>query len=279
MFKTRNWGLAAALALLLTACGGGGDDSNGTETPPIGGPPTTTLSASQQGASDAVEAARSGASALNKINGIGNLLPGGVQSAPLGLTSTDSGVCSEGGSYVETITEASPDRITRGDKDHTVFSSCTEFGITFSGTLDMEVTSYSNDSTFAISIEATGFTATQGGVTTGPFSFEGQISFVNGEVDFSFSVDGQTVVGAPSVSRSGSIVTVDSGITRDNLGNGFVEIEFSDWSFNANTLRPTSGTAVVTGAGGNTATITVASDGYHVRFNIGGTITSYVVPF
>lgn len=276
MLHTRTWGLAAVLSVVLAACGGGSDEP---VSPPTTGNPTATLAASAQSASDSVAAARSGASALNKVNGIGNLLPVGVQSAPLGVTGSDTSGCSGGGSYVETYTVASESRITRGDKDHLVFSSCVEMGITFSGTLDIEVKSYSNDSNFAVTFGASGFTAAQGGVTTGPYSFDGEISLVNGVAGLSFSVDGQTVVGAPSVTRNGSSVVVNAGTTRDKQGDGFVEVRFTGWRFDANTLRPTAGTAVVTGAGGNKATITVAADGYHVSFNIGGTISDYVVPF
>ena len=278
---TKNWVLTVVLAVALTACGGGGGDDAGMQaaSPPATGAPTAALSASSQSASDSVASARSGASALNKVNGIGNLLPVGVQSLPLGVTASDTWSCSGGGSYVETYTVASEDRVSRGDRDHLVFSSCVELGITFSGTLDMEVTSYTSSQTFAVSFEASGFTSVYGGVTNGPYSFAGAISLVNGVVDLSFSVDGNTVVGAPSVTRSGSTVVVNAGTTRNKLGNGFVQVSFSGWRFDAATLLPTAGTAVVTGADGNRATITVASDGYHVSFNIGGTVSNYVVPF
>ena len=89
------------------------------------------------------------------------------------------------------------------------------------------------------------------------------------------------MVGEPAVTRTGNTVSISSATTRSALGSGttFVEVHFNPWVFDHASGRPSSGTARVTAANGASATVTVEADGHHVAINLGGSISSYVVPF
>lgn len=279
MSRLLTWLAPAALAALLGGCGGGGGDSGPIATaPPVTGTPTAAITASSQTAGDAVTIAKNGASALDKVDSF-SALPLGVQTAPLAVTTTQTTPCSGGGSEFATINQARAEATTAGDTARLVLTDCTESGIRFNGTIDLSVSRWVSDMNFALSFAATDLTAAQGGTTRGPFSFTGAADFNGNSLSYSFNVDGQAVVGEPAITRNGNTLTIASATVRANYGTGFVEVTFSGWVFDRSTGRPSAGTAIATGAGGNTVKVVVASDGYHATVTVGGVATNYVVAF
>jgi hypothetical protein len=282
------WWLSAVVAGLLSACGGGG--GGGTDetpvqpilqSPPVTGAPTAVLAATSQTAASLVTASQAGASAVDKVDGFSSL-PLGVQVAPpSGVTSTETLACSGGGNMTGTVDAVDPNQPAVGDSAKLQFSNCVEMNVSFSGSVAVRITRYRNDNDFAAAFSVAGLLVTESGLTRGPLSFAGQVDESAAGISFAYEVDQQAVVGDPLVSRSGSTVTVDSATTRSYLGSttGFVEVRLSHWVFNRDTGRPSAGTASVTGANGNSATVTVQADGYHVGISVGGVVSNLVVPF
>ncbi len=276
------FGITAA----LVACGGGGGSgdaasSGAAAAPPVTGAATAVLSASTQTAGEVVAVAKAGASSVEKIDGFSSL-PLGVQvSAPTGVITTETHVCTSGGSFVLNADTASTSALTTGDSLRLVFDHCAENPVTFSGTVALKVTRFATDTDFAFNFDATNFVITSSGLDRSPVSFSGQIDFSNNSVSYAYIVDGNTVVGAPVLSRSGNTVAISSATTRSNLGtsSGFVEVRFSNWRFDRSTGRPTAGTATITAANGNTGTVKVTATGYQVVLLIGGVSSNYTVAF
>jgi hypothetical protein len=286
MTKLRNWMSAALIAAALAACGGGGGGGDAglvvtASVPPVTGSPTGAISASAQSTADLVAAAKAGATAANTVNGFSSL-PLGVQvTLPTGVVTTNTFPCPNGGSYVLTDNTANPTTTSVGDTEKLVFSNCAELGFTFNGTFDLTATRFAGPNDFGASFVVTNMSVAQSGASHGPFSFTGQIDIHAGNITYAFAVNGHSVVGTVVVTYSGNTVTIASATTRSNLttSSGFVEVHFSNWVFDANTGRPTSGTANVFAANGDTAMIVVQSDGYHVTVNVAGVTTSSVVGF
>lgn len=289
MIKLSQWLITSALTAALAACGGGGGGADPADTtgpvastaPPVSGAATAVLSPTAQTASAVVTAARDGASAVEKVDGFSGL-PLGVQVSPAtGVVTTETVACSGGGSSTITTDTAAANAVAAGDTLRMNFSQCVEPPVTFSGTVLARITRYANENSFAFTFEAQNLTMSGAGVDRGPFSFSGQADYSPAGVSFAYTVDDSTVVGAPSVSRDGNTVVVNNATTRNKLGtgNGFVEVSFSGWTFDRRTGRPTAGTARISAANGDSATITVSSTGYQVVLVVAGASTSHLVPF
>ncbi len=286
MTNNSKWLAALFMVAALAACGGGGGSGGAggvqplvlTE-PPVTGAPTAVLTASQQTAVDLVAAAKAGAAAVEKVDGFSSL-PLGVQvTPPAGVMTTTPIMCHGGGSAQLTQNSASSSTTTVGDSARVVFSGCVEQGFMTSGTVNLTLTRYVNDNNLTALFSAIDLVTNAGGMSRGPFSFTGQIDYNFGAITFSYGIDGVTVVGNGTLSRDGNSITIMAATTRNNLGSGFGEVRLTGWTFNRATGRPSTGTATWTGAAGNSATTTVANDGYHVSITINGVVTNFTVPF
>lgn len=287
MSKVKNW-CAALAAVLLAACGGGGGyggdngGGGGGTPPPTTGAPTASLQASNASATSLVSTAKTSAAALAKAGGL-NGVPflGLIVSPPTGITQSGSENCANSGSIAFTYTIADQNgNITAGDRLSIVATNCSQVaGQVVNGSLAIVFTRYASASDFAWDITATNLSATYGGVTYGPYSFQAHYDLHNGVVAYTYTIDGTTVVSRPTVLYSGVNVTITSGTVRSNYGDGWVEIAYSNWQYNSETGRPTSGTITITASNGNSAVITVTDTGYNVAITVGGSTTSYVVPF
>ncbi len=290
MLKYSHWLACALVAATLSACGGGGGGDEGggggapvvpvpMTAPPLAGSPTAVLAGSQQGAAALVAVVKAGAAAMDKVDGFSSL-PLGVQvSPPTAVTTTDTEVCSGGGNVVGTFNVVNANAIFPGDTAKLVFSNCVEFGITTNGMIDLSFTRVVSEDNFASSFTATDLVVSQAGLSRGPASFTGQVDYANGVVNFAYAVDGVSVLGSPSISRTGNNVLVTRGVTRNNLGSGFVESNYNGWAFDRITGRASAGSATVTAANGRSASVSIDVDGYHVTINADGMANVYVVPF
>lgn len=288
MTRFKQWLITSLFSAALVACGGGGGgdpaDTTGpaaSTAPPISGAATAVLSPTAQTASAVVTAARDGASAAEKVDGFSGL-PLGVQVAPAtGVVTTETVACSGGGNSTITTDTAAANAVAAGDTLRMSFSQCVEPPVTFSGTVLARITRYANENSFAFTFEAQNLTMSGAGLDRGPFSFSGQADYSPAGVSFAYMVDDSTVVGAPSVARDGNTVVVNQATTRSKLGSGsgFVEVTFSGWTFDRRTGRPSAGTARISAANGDSATITVTGTGYQVVLVVGGASTSHLVPF
>lgn len=284
------WLAVACMVGSLVACGGGGGDDGGVAgvvggggalaAPPIAGAPTATLTSSQQTANELAVAANAGAAAVNVVDGF-SALPLGVQVAlPTGVTTTETLSCTGGGTATLTENLANPNSLTVGDSGNLVLSNCAELGYVFSGTVALSITRFVNDDDLTSSFSASNLSVSEGGTTRGPLNFTGQIDIVSGQVAYSFNVDGSTVIGIAVVSRNGNVVTISDATTRVNIdAGGFVEIRYSGWVFDLATGRPSAGSATVTAANGDTASVIVQNDGYHWTITVNGVATTYTVLF
>ena len=283
---------SVSVVLLLASCGGGGDGGGAgggaggagagvfANAPPLTGAPTAVLTASQQTAAGLAGAANTGAAAMATMQGFNNL-PIAVQlRPPTGVILTDTIDCTGGGSVLETDNLADPNGITVGDTANFVLNACVEFGTTFNGMADLQITRYVDDDNLTTTFTASNISAVIGGTSYGPASFAGQIDINAGQVSYAFNVNGTTVIGNGVASRNGDVVTITSGTVRVSLSaGGFVEIRFSNWIFSYSTGIPTSGSATVTAANGDTANVTVQGDGYHWIVTVNGIPSNFVVPF
>jgi hypothetical protein len=210
-----------------------------------------------------------------------NTLPIAVQlRPPTAVILTDTFACTGGGTVFETDDLADPNGITVGDSARFVLNACIELGVTMTGSIDMLLTRYVDDNNLTTTFSASEITATIGGSTFGPASFAGHLDINAGQVSYAYNVNGTTVIGNGVVSRNGDTVTISSGTVRVGLSTGgFVEISFSNWVFDYRTGIPTSGSATVTAANGDSASVSVQQDGYHWTVTVNGVASNFTVPF
>jgi hypothetical protein len=89
-----------------------------------------------------------------------------------------------------------------------------------------------------------------------------------------------TVVGTPVVTVSGNTVTIVSGTVNCNYGVGWVQVVFSDWSYDDTNGQPSSGSLVITASGGTRVSIVVVpSTGFQVNITVSGITIGYTLPF
>lgn len=93
------------------------------------------------------------------------------------------------------------------------------------------------------------------------------------------AVSGSVVVGQPSVTVSGDTVLIDSGTLHTDYAAGWLELDYSGWTYDAATGVASAGTITVTGITGNSAAITITPNGYSVAITVFGLTVTFGVPF
>ncbi|MEY4755003.1 MAG: hypothetical protein RJA44_2678 [Pseudomonadota bacterium] len=293
MKSNRAMWAALALGMLLQGCGGGGGGGGGTSTPvapAVTGSVTASLTDSQQTAADLVAKALDGASNALAVSSFTSLPLAAALSAPASAgpqrvtafaTAQRQQNCALSGTVAVQLNFASTSGPTVGDVYGLTMSNCNQIaGITLTGLADLTVARWTSGQSYAFGFSVSNLSMTQGGQNYGPYTFGGQYDLNSGVETWSYTVSGQSVVGDPTVQRSGSSATIGAGTVRANLGSsGFVELAYTQWVFDTTTHRATSWSVTVAGASGTQAVISVGNTGYDVALTIGGTTKHYVVPF
>jgi len=278
--------IALLASAALAACGGGGDGGstggggggNTGTAPPATGTPTTAITSDQTSASALANASINGASALVQASSASGLPLGVLVSAPTGLQSTSTTACPAGGSVTTTVNMAGTGGITSGDTIQSVYANCAyAAGYVMNGTSLIRYDRWVSATDFVFSVTLTGFTYTYDGRTWGPYSYTGNYAYANGTYNYSYTVNGSTIVGQPVVTSSGSNITVSSGTVRTTYGSGWIEWTYEGFTYDSSTGRPVSGTVTVTGSNGTRAVITVTATGYTVQITVNGTTSTYTV--
>lgn len=209
-------------------------------------------------------------------------LPTGSAAPATGAAYNGSYNCPGGGSYTYSYDFASTSgTISSGDTFSANYNNCSfGSGVSANGSSLLTYTRWVSYSDYAFTQTMKDYRVTSGSYTYGPYSYTTSYDAKNGVVTYSSSINGTTVIGKPTVSTSGSTATISSGKSRSYYGNGsnWVEISYSNWSYDTTTGRPTSGTITVNGSTGS-ATITVTSTGYNVAINVNGATKNYTVAF
>lgn len=272
----------------LVACGGGGGDGGTTggggngggngSAPPATGTPTVAITSDQSSATALANASITGATALVQASSASGLPLGLLVSPPTGLQSTVNQACPAGGSVTVTVNVASTGTVTAGDTIESVYASCAyAANYVMNGTSLIRYDRWVSSTDFAFSITLTNFTVNNNGRVMGPYSYTGNYAYANGTYNYSYTVNGSTIVGQPVVTSSGSNITVSSGTVRTTYGSGWIEWTYEGFTYDSSTGRPVSGTVTVTGSNGTRAVITVTATGYTVQITVNGTTSTYTV--
>jgi hypothetical protein len=292
MDNLHTWFVSIGLSLALLGCGGGGGSTSVpvTSAPPVSGSSTATLGNSQQDANELVAITKTAAGSAVAVSGFSVLPVGGAPSAaaagPVRVqalavqTSGGTHTCSLGGTGAYTIRFSNSAAPSAGDVLSFTFTNCSEVvGLSESGQVDVTLSRWNSDQDFAFGFAVTGLTAVDNGQATGPYTFSGQYAYANSQATWSYTVNHQTVIGDPVLTRGTGSTTINSGTVRANLGAGYADFAFAGWRFDQSTGRASAGTVSVTGASGQAATISPGDSGYQVELNLGGTKTTYTVAY
>jgi hypothetical protein len=197
-----------------------------------------------------------------------------VQCSTLGTSG--SGTVSASGSF------ANPGTITAGDywsadydncqftSSVTALSTTITTTITLNGQEETYYTRYNSSTDFAFSEQYTNFSEETSSASYGSFTY-GPISGT-----YFYDVDGETVSyyygvngGSSNVialnSAGGDVVINGTYTYNSNAAGGVIQVVFSDWTYNASSNLPVTGSLTVTAANG-TVTITAGSGSYTVSY-------------
>lgn len=323
--------LALGSAMVLSACGGGGGGGSTTPPPVTTTPPPATSTQSSITAANATSAASNAYAATTSVGSSSTPLTGiltgvsvsnvnGNTVAPLlklvkrayhgqqlltGVSVTDTQPCSGGGNLVINGTVSNPDAISNGDTLTVTANSCVEGTETLSGTLSVNFSGVSgNTSTdvFGVTMDSTftNFNITSG---TDKIGVNGDMKVVLSQTSASASTIALSGTSLKTTEQQGSAAAVErtitaytvTGSTKDGVSSSAANFGLSGTSpklgtfsytvqnkqqfvFNSATaVVPSSGSLIVNG-NASSVTATVVANGMQVDFTpAGGTTQTSVV--
>jgi hypothetical protein len=314
------------LAGLLTACGGGGGGgSDGTssssgsnssagsnsssssnavvsgfpvdpqiQTPPSTGTPTALFSKDLSTATSLVNKVKAAMLAMVQIAPTSNV--SFVANVPEftaldGTVATKNKACSIGGSVAVAIQNPTSATTLPSGFNRSNISDCSEIsGISESGAIASFYTKSIDDNNFTYTNIITDYSVKVSGVTYGPYSRTDHCAVVNTVESCYHAINGQAIIGHPSVTYSGNVAGVSNGVVHSFYdGTSWIEISSGNgWEFDRTTGVPATSTlGVVNIYGGgslysNYATVEVNSlhTGYVVKIHSDfSTFSSFTVAF
>jgi hypothetical protein len=211
-------------------------------------------------------------------------LPLGVTIAlPGGVVTTDARNCAPSGTVSDVVDSGSDNALSPGDTWTTTYTNCANSsGSVISGSFARTYTAYTSSSNYTYTLKASSVTGQVAGTAFGPYAFDATNTVTANVGDVRYLVDGHWVVGQPEGDRTGNTVTLRRATVRAAQGAGYVEMVYSNWAWDAASGRPvgTAGSVVLTGAGGNTATVKAGANGYDVSIVVGGAAAqTFTVPY
>jgi hypothetical protein len=251
---------------------------------------TGALKSDQATATGLVAAVNGGVATFKSTDALKNA-PTAVQTSglPTGIVTTincatlataGANVCTGSYSIDSNITGAivsgSTMTITYNNVKYTALASVGDF--TYNGTIKLVYDRYVSPTDFAVTTTYTNLSF--GGSSGTSLNGSSTCDYKAGAATCGYNV-GDAFVGNYSISNSGTTTTVSSGLIRANYAGagGYVDCNYSSWSYNsATTFTNSGGVVTVTGVNGTVAKITSNGAGkYSVDITVGGTKTTYTV--